>query len=300
MSAPILHLDIRYFVFVGRRCAAGNFGLVLNKTNGVAISRDFGKTYTAQNITSLQTSVRYGCSPDANTIYVSAGQWPDSGDDQPSDSADEIRVTARTSIVRDSNGSPRFQFTDAPRTVSRSLRTRTRGAVAATPSPAPGSGYMAQIAKSTDGGSTWQSVYFSTNIGYFNGGDCLDAMHCCFAAEQDDIPAGFGSVQCTFDGGATWNQTFTMANSDTMGVSMFDVRAVGTSSYWAVGGMMTQESSTALFVYSADQGRTWTATSTIPGYTASSVDCAQGTTECWATLLDAQTQVASLAYVSGI
>lgn len=47
-------------------------------------------------------------------------------------------------------------------------------------------------------------------------------------------------------------------------------------------------------------GVTWTKTSAIPNVYASSVDCAQGTQECWATLLDVLTQEASLAYASTV
>jgi len=56
--------------------------------------------------------------------------------------------------------------------------------------------YKMQIVKTTDGGNTWTSQFFSDSLPlYFNGIDCYDAEHCCAAAEGDYV-----AVYCTADG----------------------------------------------------------------------------------------------------
>lgn len=140
-------------------------------------------------------------------------------------------------------------------------------------------------------------MYVNTTLGYFNGLDALDADRVCVAGELDTVPGGFGSITCTWDGGATWTTTYMLT---TPGASMFDIRAVGTDGYIAVGGVQTQTEGEAIFLYSGDAGKTWTLTSTLAGQFASSVDCARGTESCWATLLDVQTQQASLAFSSSV
>ena len=108
---------------------------------------------------------------------------------------------------------------------------------------------------------------------------------------------GFAAIHCTQDGGATWNQTF---YNNVTGASLLDLRTVGDNGYWAVGGIESEFGSIAGFIYSGDAGLTWSITSEIQGNFASSIDCAVGTQECWATLLDVTTQSASLAYASSV
>jgi len=134
------------------------------------------------------------------------------------------------------------------------------------------------------------------NWAYFNGIDCLDENRCCAGAENDD-ENGAAYIVCTQDGGNTWNQTVVQ---NVTGSSILDLRVVGTDGYWAVGGIAAEIGGEADFWYSGDAGVTWAKTSAIPNVYASSVDCAQGTQECWATLLDVLTQEASLAYASTV
>lgn len=268
--------------------------------NGVGISTDGGATYTPYNITALTAGVRYGSFPSATNWYVTAGQWPGEGaDDQTSSSsgsgsttssggsttgsgaASKVirRVNARTSIVSTPAGL-RYEHTTAP------LRRGGRALQGA-------SGYIAQIAVTADGGNTWTVPFTNTNF-YFNGIDCLDDTHCCAAGENDDQTGGFAGIWCTADGN-TWNQTY---YTNTSGASIMDLRVIGTNGYVAVGGAVddSTDSSAAAFAVSSDGGATWTVSAVIDDYLATSVDCAQGTGECWATLIDVTTQSASVAY----
>jgi len=276
----------------------GTFGL-FNPLNGVAISTDAGATYKAINITAAITETRYGSFVDANTWYISAGEWPGEGSDSSSGGSSSSsgtsssptsaaasgvgrvvrRLTQRASIVQGADGVHRLELAEpATRRVSgRNLQAA--------------GGYVSQVLKTTDGGATFTSVYNST-AGYLNGIDCLDADRCCVAQENDDAD-GFAAILCTTDGGDSWATNF---YNNITGASILDLRVVGTDGYVAVGGIESSLGSEAGFVYSGDGGATWTVTSTISGPFASSVDCARGTQECWATLLDVDTQSASLAY----
>lgn len=276
----------------------GDFGLV-TQDNGVAISNDFGKTYAAANISNLVTEARYGAFPSTTTWYISAGEWPSSGNDQPTTTGGTggsttaapgeqttVRaLTGRVSVVKGPQGHT-LAFTDSTstRVAGRNLQS------------APTGQYIAQIMKTTDAGQTWSSVFLKYNAFYFNGIDCLDENRCCAGAENDNTGGG-AVVLCTWDGGNTWNQTLTYTAD---GAGVLDLRVVGTDGYWAVGGVAAEIGGSADFWYSGDAGATWTMTSSIPNVYASSVDCAQGTQECWATLLDVLTQEASLAYASTV
>lgn len=257
----------------------GQFGLI-NQADGIAVSNDGGKTYTVNNITTLYTDSRYGAFPTATTWYVSAGTWPSSGSDDNGSGSDVLPelhpITGKVSV----------HSTDA------GLRYNLKGASSAVSQ----NGYQAQLIKTTDAGATWTSLFLRNNWAYFNGIDCLDANRCCVGAENDDAN-GFSTIMCTWDGGLHWNQTYF---NNATGSSILDLRVVGTDGYWAVGGVISQTGSAAGFLYSADAGLTWTLDTVIDGVYASSVDCAQGTQECWATLLDATTQEASVAYASTV
>jgi len=278
------HDDPDGFVMVGQ------FGL-FTSDNGIAISTDGGATYTPFNVTQLVTGTRYGAFPTNQTFYVNGGQWPGEGSDDSSgsgsgsssssSSATFKQITARTGVTMTKNG-PRYTF-QQPTFSGRSTQG-TNGS------------YVAQIVKSSDGGNTWSSVFLRNNWAYFNGMDCLDENRCCAGAENDD-ENGFAAIVCTTDGGQTWTQNY---YSNQTGASILDLRVVGTDGYWAVGGAVAQDGSAAGFLYSGDAGATWTLDTVITNQYATSVDCAQGTQECWATLIDVDTQAASIAYASTV
>lgn len=229
--------------------SVGSYGL-FTSVNGVAVSTDGGATYTAINISVLQTETRYGAFPTATTWYVTAGQWPNQVDGTRRHMA---RRAAAASAAAGTGAARRLQ----------------------------GSGYIQQVVVTKDAGATWTSVnldytsgvrlgasrslslslrltrfapcgfsfkaddvstqcssvsisILSTSLQYLNGIDCLDESRCCAGGEQDDEPGGYGYIQCTLDGGMTWTRTLTVNET---GASFLDLRVVGTDGYWAVGGV---------------------------------------------------------------
>jgi photosystem II stability/assembly factor-like uncharacterized protein len=290
----------------------GQFGDIFGvEGNGLAVSMNGGLNFTQYfNITQLQTGARYSSHPSANTWYITAGQWPGEGsDDQPSDQtttgtgtgstttggggstttggsgstarvagARSHRLTERLSVYRDDKGRIRHQF-------HTSSRSRSVGR------SAQASGYMAQIAKTTDAGQTWTISYTSNNQFYFNGIDCDTETNCCAAAEADDGAYAGAYIYCTFDG-TNWQQMYSQTNYT--GASLLDVRTVGNGGYWAVGGIIDGAPEAAAFLYSSNGGRNWTVASTIPSQYTTSVDCSVATQDCWATVIDAE-QTGSVA-----
>ncbi len=88
--------------------------------------------------------------------------------------------------------------------------------------------YKAQIVKSSDGGNTWTSQFYSDSLNlYFNGIDCYDEKHCCAAAEGDSV-----AVYCTNDG-ENWNQVFADPSST---LSLMAAAYVGPEEIWIGGG----------------------------------------------------------------
>lgn len=281
---------------------AGDFGL-FNPTEGVAVSTDGGATLTSYAIPQLNTLARYASFVSPTTWYVSAGQWPESSSDQPSDQAptsgsgsgsgaglkvQSRAITERMSVHYDAESKQymrEFKSRQAVRSLSgeRALQ------------PAPNTSYAAQIAKTTNGGQTWVSQYYSLNQFYFNGIDCLSTDNCCAAAENDNTDATGGAwILCTTDGGANWNQTY---YTNASGSSLLDLRAVDSTTYIAVGGVMGSSGpGGAGFLLSTDGGNTWIVDSVLSGYYATSVECAAGS--CWATLIDSL-QTSSVASASG-
>jgi hypothetical protein len=230
---------------------------------------------------------------------VSAGEWPGEGqNDQPTTTSGTSTtpagktgrrsraVTGRVSLVPTEQGM-RYQFgrpTETHVGASRELQAPPTGQ------------YVAQVVQTSDGGKTWNTTFYRENWAYLNGIDCLDESRCCVTAENDD-QNGFAAILCTQDAGNSWQQTY---YNNATGASLLDLRVVGNNGYWAVGGEVGSLGSAAGFLYSADAGNTWTLDTVITGVFASSVDCAQGTQECWATLLDVDTQEASIAYASTV
>jgi len=106
-----------------------------------------------------------------------------------------------------------------------------------------------QIVKSTDGGNTWVSQFYSDSLPlYFNGIDCYDAEHCCAAAEGDYV-----AVYCTSDGN-TWNQVFSDPSST---LSLMSAAYVGPNEIWIGGGNLSSIDMYAYLLHSTDGGKTW-------------------------------------------
>ena len=62
------------------------------------------------------------------------------------------------------------------------------------------------VFQTTDGGSTWKTVFTDSGNFYFNAIDCQPSnpQACCAVGESDDGASPGARIHCSFDGGATW------------------------------------------------------------------------------------------------
>jgi photosystem II stability/assembly factor-like uncharacterized protein len=159
------------------------------------------------------------------------------------------RHTARMHILREPSGDIKWA-------------TVVRGKLdAANLEDGSGSGYSAEIARTTDGGKTWATVFSNFGAFYFNGIECASAQDCCAVAEDEGPPYNNASVVgtyvfCTADGGDTWVDTFRDMDSAS---SLLDIAALSPLEYWAVGaelGAVGPRNPT--FFHTTDAGTTWT------------------------------------------
>jgi hypothetical protein len=218
----------------------GITGADIRGGNGVAISKDAGKSVSFVNISIAQTLTRYGAFPSRTTWYISAGTFP------TTEAAPGKKILHRVSS--------RLHYEMDLRTGRRALKLRR---TSATPKPkADIPDWSGEILKTTDAGKTWVSQFWTTDF-YFNGIDCLDETHCCAVGEADQGKAPGSRVLCTMDG-KTWNQTYFASGAS---YSLLGMRAVPGSNgeYWAGGGNLpSQFQITGQFPHSLDGGKTWT------------------------------------------
>jgi hypothetical protein len=280
---------------VNARVLAGQAGFALigqfGSSNGVATSTDGGVTFTAVSA-GLTTTAGFGSFPTATTWYVTGGDAPAPSNDQtdqpttgttstggtttsPSETAQVFkkRVSSRVTIVAERNGPARHVFS-LPSASSFSLRGRAL--------QGNNTGYDAQITKTTDGGQTWTSLFSNTGLYAMNGIDCRDANNCCAVAEASSGTAAGAYIFCATDG-ATFTTTY---NSTNPGDALVDIRAVGTSTYIAVGGNIGASSISASWLVSNDNGQTWAVDTSLPNYFATGIECLAGSSSCWSTVVD--------------
>ena len=235
--------------------AVGSWGLI-NENNGAAVSLDKGALYAAVNATSLTSDARYGAFPSLQTWFITAGDWPGEGADDDPPPCDQPPCGTLGTVVRSADYIPappvgstmvkrqgaRMHLLREPsgRTVwARVAKGRLHSANIGI--EAPPDNWSAEIARTTDGGKTWATVFSRLGQFYMNGIECSTELDCCAVAEDqgNNITADDGTyVWCTTDGGATWNDNF--RNSDQM-ASLIDIAAFSPSEYWAVGGELGGE-----------------------------------------------------------
>jgi hypothetical protein len=251
--------------------AAGDFGFLTSVT-GVAVSLDNGATFTAYSA-DLQTDARYVAAPATDTWFVAGGQWPGESEERS-----PLNRTARFYLERMENGQLRPVLRTKPNDYS-----LAKGQ------------WRAQVTKTTDGGSTWTTVFNSTGVFYCNGISFWNTQQGCFVGESDAGSAPGSRIWCTQNGGTTWNQTLFNSGPD---YSLIDINAVPNSNgtAWAVGGDMSGFG-TASFYVTTNYGMTWTLGGSIDGQYAAAIDCVSPSA-CWSPLLDVLTQEASVAGLS--
>jgi len=215
----------------------GGFGITgdFNEANGVAISLDQGLTWTNHDCRA-DTIARYGSFPSNTTWYISAGQWP--GDDFHNSQDPKIRTISQK--IRLHRGVGVEYYHDFPR--GHNSRRLLQ------------SGYMAQIAKTSDGGRTWSTVYNDGDF-YFNGIDCPSVNHCFVVGESEsDSPNPGCRILHTADGGQTWEVQLYVNDST---YSLLDIAMVSETEGWATGGVLTEKFQ-GTYWHTSDGGKTWT------------------------------------------
>ena len=150
--------------------AVGQWGLFDPMNNGPVVSYDGGATFTAVNDTALSSDARYGAFPTLNDWYVTAGDWPDEGDDIIVDPDDYLNAVPRGSSLVRAKGA-RAHLLRRPGTgvtfwgwVKRghlaAANGKRRDTVRSAAQPyrrrAQSTDWIAQITSSHDAGKTWQ------------------------------------------------------------------------------------------------------------------------------------------------
>ena len=206
----------------------GSFALVTQSAsgeNGVALSDD-GKTWSFSDI-GLDPDkylTRYGAFPSNDVWYVTAGSWPEQEEEE---AAAARHLTSRVSVSADGK-----------------LRVRPTAA------RNDDTGYYAAIAKSTDGGKTFTTVYQKEDAGvYPNGIHCSSEVHCVATLEGETT-----HIMVTTDGGATWVKT--MDDPDPK-ASLVAVHMVDEKEGWVSGGHMTYDDFEGRYWHTLDGGKTW-------------------------------------------
>jgi hypothetical protein len=220
----------------------GGYGLTggFGNDNGCAISSDGGVTLRFIDA-KVNTSTRYGSFPTPTTWYLSAGDWPESGEPLQ---AGQKRLTQRITMHRDTVAGtmrPQFRLYD-PKEPVRALSSDNT--------------YHAAIAKTTDGGKTWNTVFYDQGNFYFNGISCPSENHCYAVGESEgDSPKPGSRIMHTADGGKTWEQQLYNPNP---AYSLMAIEMISETEGWAAGGEL-DVSFQGQFWHTLDAGKTWVA-----------------------------------------
>lgn len=213
----------------GGYAMAGDF---IPQGHDLAVTVDGGNTWETLELPDgvLGAWSRYAHYVDARTWYVAGGQWPRRPNFKESehfDYSESIRLDRHTHT---------FEYANVT-------------------APAPAQdGYIAAVARTTDGGATWQRVYYNANEGfYFNEIDCPSRSVCFVTGEGQ----GTGRILRTTNGGDSWDTIWRSTpgfSYELMGMHFFDEREG-----WACGMKITPPFSfETLFLHTTDGGNTWT------------------------------------------
>lgn len=219
---------------------------------GVAITNDGGKLFKPYFADEIFTYARYAAYPTDDIWYIAAGEFPSNNSQQAVRPDLPARYRKFEVMAEDGRIPANYKRTPDPNVA----------------------GYKAQIVKTTDGGSTWSTLFAQNDTFYFNGIDCnpSDPKHCCAVGESADGADAGARIYCTFDG-QNFNRTFYKPYTQTKGYSLIDIRFANETFAWAVGGTLNAIAPSAWFLVTNDGGHTWDAeTHTIGGYYALGLD----------------------------
>ena len=251
----------------------GQFGTNENWTNGIAVSTDDATTWTLRSVRGVTVPTFASSTPSAATWYTTANSAPSTDDD--SDAAAfsprpprRLRRLARflgaekwAELWRASGGGPAEEEEEEEKRKEEAGGSRRQE----DPPPAPPANYVGEVAKTTDGGETWEILL--RNDGGAEGGanftfddiHCFDEETCIVAANGGCGPSTQntcdgsqpqnmgGAVWVTVDGGATWAETLRDDADSSFGFS--NLRMVGAREVFAVGGGVTVTRSSGVHLW---------------------------------------------------
>eukprot|EP01084_Bolivina_argentea_P000318 603_1 len=208
-------------------------------SNAVLYSADGGAAFEEKKITATlpkQALARYGALVDANTWFVTLGNWPS----KKQSTASVHYQSARVSAMKTTEGKAKRV---SEKMNSRVLKNGTAD------------GYSAAVAKTTDGGATWTTVFSAETNFYFNAIDCVSETLCVAVGEGMNAGAG-AHIYRTTDG-STFTQVLELPSGQNGMYSMMSLEFASTTQVWAAGSIEGGGSSSGLFYYSGDAGKTW-------------------------------------------
>lgn len=209
--------------------AVNNGGKIPVNVNGVVSSVDSGDTWTVSSPIPSGYS-RYGAFPSDNTWFISSGMW---GED-PQANSTSVQFSSRVHVDKEG----KYSFVD---------KRRVGDSV---------TGWFGAVSKTTDGGKTWTEVFSSDrehDYYYFNGISCGSENNCIVVGEGDDASGKPLVVAfATFDGGKTWEKTFTSNN-----VGLMSVKFVSENEAWMAGADKKAIAINGLFWKTVDGGKTF-------------------------------------------
>jgi len=219
----------------------GVVGETLSGGQGVAVSTNYGQHFQFYNISVLQTIARYGAFPSATTWYVSAGQWPGEAETEPADSP---------VVTRKMSKRLHYHYNKDTKKYSHSFHKGGKDL------PENNFQWQAQIAKTVNGGKTWQTMFYNHSHYYFNQISCGTINNCVAAAESDSKSSAGVWLFTTSNGGTTWTQSMYMAGDQ---YSVIAVEFISATEVWASGAELGQIGPKfGMFWHSTDSGNTWT------------------------------------------
>ena len=201
-------------------------GVTSDVVNGVAVTHNTGAEWEYVDIGLPYDTypARYSSFPSDDVWYVSAGSWKNTPG-KKTFSMDESEYAMNEMIIY-KNGN----FTFQPAIVSDDL-------------------HFGAIAKSNDGGKTWEQVYNTLEY-YFNAISCISEDICMAVAEQ---PYEAVALR-TEDGGKTWNNVLTI--SDNKMASLMGCQMLSENEVWVSGGTF-DSGLQGWFYHSTDGGESW-------------------------------------------
>jgi len=243
--------------------------VALATSSGVCTSTNNGATFSCHTVPFKAGPMgRYVSWPSPDTIYVTAGTWPESKANPATSSETPHQLTAILHLHNHSlnglvHGGP--VHAGSVQTSTQLLRltadlempatkqdvTATSRKLSTNDGDPPPTGYIAELWKSSDGGKTWRQLMADSGKFYLNDIDCADESHCVTVGE------GFGKDGSTDPGARVYVSTdgekFGLAHHETTdGSSLMAVKALSTTEHH-VGGRLED----GISLHSADGGKTY-------------------------------------------